>query len=918
MVHDFDIICISESWISESFNKDLLTEYDILGYKKFLYQRHQRQGGGVILYVRNNFNVRNVQNVKVDTHVESVWLDIETVGNIILRVGLFYRSPSPPNGEGNEYIRLLNKKYIDEINRGLNNVGNNIAIILGDFNYSDINWELINASNDLSIEFLECIQDNFLEQVVHEQTRYQNCLDLVLTNHSSIVKNLKILAPIGNSDHNSMSFDIEINIQNSENNKEKYNFKKGNYNKFRQLLTNIDWDLEFRDKNCLEMWEKFKENLEILQDECIPKVTSRSKNSKPKPNWWDTEISNLIKEKNEANSKLIRNGYQVNDLENFRSIREKVKNTIRKKSMQEDIMIGREKNSKKLFTKYKVKSKIKEQINFIKKGDQVYTGDKNIADGFNSFFSSIFNTYSEEDELDIQNEVLVGNTNTIDIFEIEYDTVKKIINTLDINKSMGPDNISTRILKEGVDSISYALTKIYNASLIESQVPLDWKLANVAPIFKKGDKESIGNYRPISLTSIVCRIFEKIMKSNLLEFLDRYKIILKSQHGFTNKRSCLTNLLEYLEYVTNIIDNGDSADIIYLDFSKAFDKVSHRKLIRKLWGYGIRGNVLRWISSWLIGRRQRVVLNGQESDWIDVTSGVPQGSVLGPLLFILYANDLELGINCKVYKFADDTKVAVQVRNWQDNFMGQKDLDRLLGWADKWDMQFNEDKCKILHLGSNNPKFSYNMNGTWLESIEAEKDLGVYIDNKLKFSRQCLEARNKANRMLGFISRNVAHKSKEVIKTLYNAYVRPHLEYCVQAWSPHFQKDLVMLEKVQRRATRLVSGFRRLDYESRLRELDMYSLERRYKRGDMIEVYKIITGLDNLNVGDFFEFDNDGRRGHSKKLKVKYARLDIRKFSFSVRVVNLWNSLSEDTVDSDTLDSFKKLLDRDMTNLGYV
>ena len=186
--------------------------------------------------------------------------------------------------------------------------------------------------------------------------------------------------------------------------------------------------------------------------------------------------------------------------------------------------------------------------------------------------------------------------------------------------------------------------------------------------------------------------------------------------------------------------------------------------------------MLGWISNWLLGRKQRVVLNGEESDWTDVTSGVPQGSVLGPLLFILYANDLDLGINCRIYKFADDTKLVVRIKkknieskSYVDNINGQKNLTKLVGWSDRWDMQFNESKCKVLHLGSNNPNFSYSMNGVWLEFSKVEKDLGVFVDDKLRFSKQYLEARNKANRMLGFISRNVAHRSKEVIKTLYNA-----------------------------------------------------------------------------------------------------------------------------------------------------
>ena len=763
--------------------------------------------------------------------------------------------------------------------------------------------------------------------MVHVQTRGRNCLDLVLTNCSSIVSNMHVLAPLGNSDHNSVSFDLDINVRSSLNNKETYNFRKGDYDKFRLLLSEIDWDLKFRDMSCIVMWETFNNDLDRLQKECIPKVATRTGKYKYKPGWWDSEIGNLIKEKHRANDTMIRNNYQANDVNNFRYIRDKVKSTIRKKCIQEDIELGKEKNSKKLFRKYKAKSKVKERINFIRKGDQIFSGDKDISDGFNAFFASVFGIDNNSDiGINSNEDEILGNVNSLTSFEITTDSVGKIIRALDTNKSMGPDGISARILKEGVDSLSYALTKIFNKSLADSVVPDDWKLANVVPIHKKGDKEVVENYRPISLTSIVCRIMEKAVKHELLGFLNNYKLIRKSQHGFTNNRSCLTNLLEYLEYVTSILDSEDSADVIYLDFSKAFDKVSHRKLIRKLWSYGIRGSLLGWISNWLLGRKQRVVLNGEESDWTDVTSGVPQGSVLGPLLFILYANDLDLGINCRIYKFADDTKLVVRIKkknieskSYVDNINGQKNLTKLVGWSDRWDMQFNESKCKVLHLGSNNPNFSYSMNGVWLESSKAEKDLGVFVDDKLRFSKQYLEARNKANRMLGFISRNVAHRSKEVIKTLYNAYVRPHLEYCVQAWSPHYKNDIEMLEKVQHRATKLVSGLRGLDKYSRLKELNMFTLETRYKRGDMIEVYKIFNNLDDLNFDDFFVLNNDGLRGHSKKLKVKGMQraLNCRKYSFSMRIVDLWNRLSEDTVSSRSLDTFKRLLDRDMSNLGF-
>ena len=200
--------------------------------------------------------------------------------------------------------------------------------------------------------------------------------------------------------------------------------------------------------------------------------------------------------------------------------------------------------------------------------------------------------------------------------------------------------------------------------------------------------------------------------------------------GFRSGRSCLTNLLEFLEYITKQLDEGNSIDVIYLDFSKAFDKVPHRRLVHKLRLHGIRGTIVEWIGEWLSGRKQRVVLNGVMSEWKEVVSGVPQGSVLGPLLFLLYINDLDIGISSKISMFADDTKIASTVQSAQDNYRVQRDLDRLVAWADRWQMEFNSQKCKVMHIGKDNRNFSYEMEGCWLEAVREEKDLGVVVDLK--------------------------------------------------------------------------------------------------------------------------------------------------------------------------------------------
>ncbi len=244
---------------------------------------------------------------------------------------------------------------------------------------------------------------------------------------------------------------------------------------------------------------------------------------------------------------------------------------------------------------------------------------------------------------------------------------------------------------------------------------------------KKGDKSSSSNYRPVSLTSQVCKVLESIVRDNILEHVKEYKLIKESQHGFLKRRSCLTNLLEFLEFVTNYIDQGYPIDVIYLDFQKAFDKVPHKRLMMKINALGITGEVFNWIwiADWLKDREQRVVLLGSNSKWTRVKSGVPQGSVLGPLLFLIYINDIDDSVCSKLLKFADHTKVFSVVSTKNDIDRLQQDLLNLCNWSQDWLMLFNVDKCKVMHIGLNNSKANYEMNGKYLEEVTEERDLGV-------------------------------------------------------------------------------------------------------------------------------------------------------------------------------------------------
>jgi hypothetical protein len=349
-----------------------------------------------------------------------------------------------------------------------------------------------------------------------------------------------------------------------------------------------------------------------------------------------------------------------------------------------------------------------------------------------------------------------------------------------------------------------------------------------------------------------------------------------------------------------------------LDFAKAFDKVPKKRLLEKVKAVGIGGTVLRWIENWLTGRKQRVVLDGEASGWETVGSGVPQGSVLGPVLFLIFIGDLDRATTADVWlrKFADDTKAANEIHGEKDCENLQEAFDRLLQWADRWGMEFNRQKCKVMHFGNNNGKHIYRMGDHVLEQTEEEKDVGVMVSNNLKPSKHCTKAARTASTVLGQISRAFKYRDKKIFPALYTRYVRPHLEFASPAWSPWLLKDIDILERVQKRAVGMVNGLGGLSYEEKLEALNMETLADRREYADLLLIYKVLNGICTVKKNKWVVMltrPDQVTRAASDPLKLRkpFARTDIQKNYFTVRICDLWNRLPISIRAAKTVRKFK-------------
>ncbi len=446
-------------------------------------------------------------------------------------------------------------------------------------------------------------------------------------------------------------------------------------------------------------------------------------------------------------------------------------------------------------------------------------------------YPKLFNEYFESVYSKLHSQVPVPENDVPPVISIIHITEEEVFTALSLlnpQKASGIDGIGPKLLKSCALALHMTIHHLFTVSLESQCLPYEWKIHRIIPIFKSGDRNSASNYRPISLLCSISKVLESLVYNKVTATISN--LITPHQFGFLQNHSCLQQILSFLSDVIEAFESRQSVDTVYLDFKKAFDSVHHNLLLHKLKTMGISGSLWNWFKCYLTNRMQLVSVNNQHSQLLPVSSGVPQGSILGPLLFLIYINDMPLCVKCGIFLFADDTKCCHRIQSLSDVRSLQSDLDSLSEWSEKWMLPFNVSKCIVLHLrrSTSQPSVNtYSLNKVHIPDKPHHRDLGLMIHQNLNWSTHYNTILAKAYKILYMLKRTFSSANSIVTKkALYIALVRSQVTYCSPVWRPSLIKDILLLERLQRRSTKFILGSMAIgmNYKERLKSLDLFPL----------------------------------------------------------------------------------------------
>ncbi|CAH2084216.1 unnamed protein product [Euphydryas editha] len=845
---NYKVIALTETWLNSSiYSKELFdNRYVVYRRDRLCSQIGKQDGGGVLIAISRELSSSRIVNWESD--IESLWVVIEiNIQSAIRKIAICVVYLPPP-----VKIETLNK-FLESVDNVINHVED--IIVLGDFNMGFINWKVndnflhttpSNCTSTLGYSLIDFLCINRM----HQYNCIKNCndkvLDLVFSNLSniSVRKPLDLLSRLDPFHPNLLIVICNTHVPCLQSKcHPRYNYFKADYELIVNELKSIDWFSKFSACNNVNaMVAIFYNRLFNVIEKFVP---LRKLHNARYPVWFSKNLIRLLAEKDKIRAKFNKYKNPRDKLE-FKILRKRCHKLLSNCYAE---YISRTQNNIRIkpraFWSF-IKDKRDNESSVpasMKLGNVMARSGHEIASLFAIHFSSVFTQDN--------NASLTGfsNPNIPQIGKIEFNEseILKFVKSLDIQKGAGPDNLPPLFVRRCGPAIAFPLTLIFNRSLSEGVFPDEWKKARIVPVHKKGDRMDVQNYRPISILSCFSKLFEKIVYPIMSNHLERF--LTWSQHGFRKGFSVQTNLSVFVSDLSRAIDRGQEVDAIYTDFSSAFDKVNHTLLLDKLGRYGVGGSILEWFKSYLSRRPQSVAIKGFESNTYLASSGVPQGSHLGPLLFLVFINDITNEIkHCKISLFADDLKIYRTIKNNVDAGLVQKDLNAIFTWCQTNSMTLNVNKCFFIKYSRKKKPLvsNYLIGNKPLKEVSEIRDLGVIIDKKLTFRSHVDKVVAKAARVLGFIRRNSNGFSQGVKIVLYNALVRSLLEYASVIWSPTFNVHSQRVESIQRTFTRHLafsaSGIsHRRPYCQRLAWFGMMSLRNRRTLLDMCFLHKILS-----------------------------------------------------------------------------
>ncbi len=887
---EYDLVAFSETWLDDSVPNALLSFGFYTVVRK---DRECRIGGGVALLIRRGLVYEQVDVPQCFAGVEALVVDFQ-FGIAKLRVAVTYRAPNVSADISSLHCTFLD--FVYSVNYPV--------LQLGDFNLV-IDWKHLYApGGGAAAEFAAKVIELSLFQLVESPTRGPNILDLVLVNDPLPVLSCCTNVPFSTSDHESvvlcLAFQREkLPIGSS------HNFSKANYTEMNIFLANLDWHSVV--VACRDTEEACNTITAIIRD-AIDLFVPRFKGPRFVVPLSIRQLRNRrmkLHRQLKCGDESVRHQFQI--------AKNQYKRAAKSWQYNKEQYILNSGNSNALYKYVKSRRRYCEPIAPLRDSDGiVQLSDADKCDVLAKYYSSMFS----QDNL-LQYAMPLASVNKLSVIVTDPVDTYRILREMPAKTSMGPDGIPSCVLKNCSVSLALPLSMLYNLSFSSGTVPSVWKHAHIVPIYKKGVRSEPSNYRPVSLVSNIGKGPEELVCKSVLSHCVQNKLLCDEQFGFLPGRSAIGQLIDCFDIVTKALDEDLCVDIVYLDLTKAFDSISIRKLLLKLESLGISGKLLQWLHSYLTVRTQAVKIGDNLSATAPVLSGVPQGTKLGPLLFLLYLEDIvpAIPVSVLIRIFADDIKLLYVFKRNAPPIELQSALISCASLLTDLDLSLQPTKCQVFHLGRDNPHYQYSLNNKVVPSVEFVSDLGVLFDKELKFSHNCTRIARKASTVANMILRVFSSTDSKLLIRAFKTYVRPILEYGCEVANPYLVRDIETLERVQRDYTRRVAQRTRLqyvDYADRIRQLELPYLSERRTDACLKMYYKILNGVTH-SCHEILPLDHnprDLRRHNTRNILIEKSHLQLRKQFFPCRYRNTWNGLTEKVANAPSLASMKCHLDK--------